>query len=180
LFSVILFSVVSAVRHADCLAIKFGEPYGTLILTLSAISIEVVMISSLMLHAENNPTFVRDAMFGVIMIMLNGMVEVALLVGVLRFREQQYDLQGANVYLVVIIPLAALGMALSYFTISTQDPTFSAYQAAFLVLVSFGLYGTFLPIRRPVISAILKTPSHLSPIIVKSALIWSSVRHRCM
>jgi Ca2+:H+ antiporter len=85
LFSVILFSAVSAVRHADCLAIKFGEPYGTLILTLSAISIEVVMISSLMLQGENNPTFARDAMFGVIMIMLNGMVGIALLLGGLRF-----------------------------------------------------------------------------------------------
>ena len=55
LFIVILFSAMSVVRHADCLAVKFGEPYGTLILTLSVISIEIVMISTLMLHGENNP-----------------------------------------------------------------------------------------------------------------------------
>ena len=147
LFSVILFSAVFAVRHADCLAVRFGEPYGTLILTLSVISIEVVMISSLMLHGEGNPTLARDAMFGVIMIMLNGMVGIALLLGGLRFSEQQYNLQGANAYLVVIIPLAALGMALPNFTVSTQGPTFSTYQAAFLVVVCFGLYGIFLLIQ---------------------------------
>lgn len=147
LSSVILLSAFSAVRHADCLAIKFGEPYGTLILTLSAIIIEVVMISSVMLHGQDNPTFARDAMFAVIMIMLNGMVGIALLLGGLRFSEQQYNLQGANAYLVVIIPLAALGMALPDFTTSTQGPTFSNYQAAFLMVVCFGLYGIFLLIQ---------------------------------
>jgi len=85
LFVVILFSAMSVVRHADCLALKLGEPYGTLILTLTVISIEIVMISSLMLHGENNPTSARDAMFGVIMIMLNGMIGIALLLGGLRF-----------------------------------------------------------------------------------------------
>lgn len=147
LFSVILFSAVSAVHHADCLALKFGEPYGTLILTLSAISIEVVVITSLMLHGENNPTFARDSMFGVVMIMLNGMVGIGLLLGGLRFGEQQYNLQGANAYLVVIIPLAALGLALPDFTVSTQAPSFSGYQAGFLGLVSCGLYAVFLFIQ---------------------------------
>jgi len=147
LFIVILFSAMSVVRHADCLAVKFGEPYGTLILTLSVISIEIVMISSLMLHGENNPTSARDAMFGVIMIMLNGMIGIALLLGGLRFGEQTYNLQGANAYLVVIIPLAALGMVLPDFTISTSAPTFSSYQAAFLLVITFGLYGIFLLVQ---------------------------------
>ena len=66
LFAVILWSAMCVVRHADCLAIKLGEPYGTLILTLSAISIEVVMISTAMLHGANNPTLGRDAIFAVI------------------------------------------------------------------------------------------------------------------
>src|SRR3954470_5958667 len=68
LFAVILGSAICVVRHAASLAIKLGEPYGTLILTLSAISIEVVMISTAMLHGENNPTLGRDAVFAVIMI----------------------------------------------------------------------------------------------------------------
>jgi Ca2+:H+ antiporter len=87
---------MSVVRHADSLAIKFGEPYGTLILTLSAITIEVVMISVAMLHGANNPTLARDAMFAVVMIALNGLVGLCLLLGGLRHREQRYNLQGVN------------------------------------------------------------------------------------
>jgi Ca2+:H+ antiporter len=87
LFVVILWSAMSVVRHADVLAIKCGEPYGTLILTLSAITIEVVMISVAMLHGANNPTLARDAMFAVVMIALGGLVGLCLLLGGLRYRE---------------------------------------------------------------------------------------------
>src|SRR6266404_5656883 len=66
LLSAVLWSAISAVHHAECLAIKCGEPYGTLILTLSVISIEVMMISAAMLHGANNPTLARDAIFLVI------------------------------------------------------------------------------------------------------------------
>jgi Ca2+:H+ antiporter len=86
LFVVILWSAVSAARHADCLAIKWGEPYGTLILTLSAITIEVVVVSTAMLHGANNPTLGRDAIFSVVMIALNGFVGLCLLMGGLRYR----------------------------------------------------------------------------------------------
>src|ERR1044071_512739 len=81
LFAVILWSAICVVRHADCLAIKLGEPYGTLILTLSAISIEVVTISTAMLHGANNPTLGRDAIFAVLMIALSGLVGLCLLLG---------------------------------------------------------------------------------------------------
>src|SRR5437870_735308 len=104
LFAIILWSAICVVRHADCLAIKLGEPYGTLILTLSAISIEVVMISTAMLHGANNPTLGRDAIFAVVMIALNGFVGLCLLIGGLRYREQYYNLQGVNSYLNVIMP----------------------------------------------------------------------------
>jgi len=86
LFAVILWSAMCVVRHADCLAIKLGEPYGTLILTLSAISIEVVMISTAMLHGANNPTLGRNAIFAVIMIALNGLVGLSLMLVGLRYR----------------------------------------------------------------------------------------------
>jgi len=108
LYAVILWSAICVVRHADCLAIKFGEPYGTLILTLSAISIEVVVISTAMLHGENNPTLGRDAIFAVIMIALNGLVGLSLMLGGLRYREQHYNIQGVNAYLNVIMALAVL------------------------------------------------------------------------
>src|SRR5213595_4329448 len=147
LFVAVLWSAISVVRHADCLAIKFGEPYGTLILTLSAISIEVVVISAAMLHGENNPTLGRDAIFAVIMIALNGFVGLVLLVGGLRHGEQYYNLQGVNSYLNVIMTLTVLGLVLPNFTTTTEGPTFSTEQQIFLVVVSLLLYAIFLVIQ---------------------------------
>jgi len=147
LLGVILWSAMSVVRHADCLAIKCGEPYGTLILTLAAISIEVMVISAAMLHGANNPTLARDAMFAVIMIALNGLVGLSLLLGGLRHREQQYNLQGANSYLNTIMALAVLGLILPNFTTSMSGPRFSWPQEIFLVVTSVGLYAIFLLIQ---------------------------------
>jgi Ca2+:H+ antiporter len=147
LFAVILWSALRVVRHADCLAIKLGEPYGTLILTLSAISIEVAMISTAMLHGANNPTLGRDAIFAVVMIALNGLVGLSLLLGGLRYREQHYNIQGVNAYLNVIMALAVLGLVLPNFTTSTSGPTFSTEQKIFFAAVSLLLYGIFLLIQ---------------------------------
>jgi Ca2+:H+ antiporter len=147
LFATILWSAICVVRHADCLAVKWGEPYGTLILTLSAISIEVVMISTAMLHGANNPTLARDAMFSVVMIALNGLIGACLLLGGLRHREQHYNLQGVNSYLNVIMTLAVLGLVLPTFTTSTSGPTFSLEQQIFLLVTSAALYGIFVFIQ---------------------------------
>jgi Ca2+:H+ antiporter len=147
LFAVILWSAMCVVRHADCLAIKLGEPYGTLILTLSAISIEVVMISTAMLHGANNPTLGRDAIFAVIMIALGGLVGLSLMLGALRYREQHYNIQGVNAYLNVIMALAVLGLVLPNFTTSTGGPTFSTEQEIFFASVSLLLYAVFLLIQ---------------------------------
>ena len=147
LFAVILWSAVSVARHADCLAIKWGEPYGTLVLTLSAIAIEVVMISTAMLHGENNPTLGRDAIFAVIMIALNGFVGLVLLLGGLRHGEQYYNLQGVNSYLNVIMTLAVLGLVLPNFTTTTGGPTFSTEQQIFLIVMALFLYAIFLLIQ---------------------------------
>ncbi len=147
LFAVILWSAICVARHAICLAIKLGEPYGTLILTLSAISIEVIMISTAMLHGANNPELGRDAIFAVVMIALNGFVGLSLLLGGLRYREQYYNLQGVNSYLNVIMTLAVLGLVLPNFTTTTSGPTFSTEQEVFLIVVSLLLYAIFLLIQ---------------------------------
>jgi len=147
LFFAILVSVLSVVRHADRLADALGEPYGTLVLTLSVTAIEAMSISAVMLHGANNPTLVRDTLMGVMMIILNGMVGLSLLVGGWRYREQQYNLQGANAYLCVIIPLAVLGLVLPNMTQTTQGPTLSWPQELFLIIMSVGLYGAFLAIQ---------------------------------
>lgn len=147
LFLAVLWLAISVVRHADRLAIKCGEPYGTLILTLSAISIEVMMISSAMLHGKNNPTLARDMMFAVIMIALNGLIGLSLLLGGLRHREQHYNLQGASAYLNTIMALSVLGLVLPNFTTSLSGPRFSTEQEVFLAITSIGLYAIFLLIQ---------------------------------
>src|SRR5438128_7744130 len=147
LFAVILWSAVSVARHADCLAIKWGEPYGTLVLTLSAITIEVVMVSTAMLHGENNPALGRDAIFSVMMIALNGFVGLSLLIGGLRHREQHCNLQGVNSYLNVIMTLAVLGLVLPNFTTSKSGPNFSTEQEVFLIVMALLVYAIFLFIQ---------------------------------
>ncbi|MCG8584627.1 MAG: hypothetical protein MI757_07950 [Pirellulales bacterium] len=147
LFAVMLWSSFSVVRHADCLAIKLGEPYGTLILTITVISIEVIMVSAVMITGAENPTLGRDMMFSVLMIVLNGMVGISLLLGGARHIEQPFNLQGANTFLAVLLPLAVLSLILPNYTRSTPDASFTLPQAIFLILVSLGLYGVFLAIQ---------------------------------
>lgn len=147
LFGVILFASIGAVRHAEILSGRLGEPYGTLILTIAVTTIEVTMIANVILSGNDHLGFARDTMFAVVMIVVNGLVGLSLLLGAMRFHEQQYNLQGANAYLVVIIPLAGFGLILPDFTTSTSDPSLSNFQAAFLILMSLGLYLAFLLIQ---------------------------------
>ena len=147
LFTVILLSAFAVVRHAESLAGRLGEPVGTLVLTLSVTGIEVMMISAIMLAGHGNATLARDTMFAVVMIVLNGMVGLSLLLGGLRYREQTYNLQGANAFLAVIVPLAVLGLVLPNFTASSPGPTLSPLQASFLIIMSAGLYAVFLAIQ---------------------------------
>lgn len=148
LFSVVLGSALAVVRHAERLAEKLGEPYGTLILTLCITSIEVVSITAIMLHGANNPTLARDTLFAVTMIVLNGMVGLSLLLGGWRYREQHYNLHGANTYLGVIIPLGVLCLVLPDFIVAASGPPrLSAAQKIFVATVSAGLYAAFLALQ---------------------------------
>jgi Ca2+:H+ antiporter len=146
-FTAILLSSFAVVRHAESVAVKVGEPLGTLILTLSVTGIEVMMIAAVMYTGHGNAALARDAMLAVVMIVLNGMVGLSLLLGGLRYHEQTYNLQGANAFLAVIVPLAVLGLVLPDFTVTTPEPTFSTLQATFLSIMSVGLYGVFLAIQ---------------------------------
>jgi Ca2+:H+ antiporter len=147
LFAVILLSAFAIVRHAESIAGKVGEPLGTLVLTLAVTGIEVMMIAAVMYSGKGTPTLARDAMFAVVMLVLNGMVGFSLLAGGLRFHEQTYNLQGANAFLAVIIPLAVIGLVLPNHTNTTLGPTLSSAQAVFVSIMSLGLYGVFLAMQ---------------------------------
>lgn len=147
LFVVILGAALAVVRHAEELAHRLGEPYGTLILTLAVTAIEAASIAALMLHAGSEPALVRDTVFAVIMLILNGLIGVSLLVGGWRHREQVYNLQGTNAYLGVIIPLAMMSLILPDFTQTTPGPILSHGQERVLAVMTLGLYAAFLVIQ---------------------------------
>lgn len=116
LFAVILACASMASRHADHLAHRLGEPMGTIVLTLSAIVIEVAMVSAVMLGGKSDPHVARNTMFATLMIILNGLVGLALLIGGWRRHEQTFNLQSSSTYLSLIIPLAAITLVLPTFT----------------------------------------------------------------
>jgi Ca2+:H+ antiporter len=147
LFGVVLWSSLSVVRHAESLARRLGEPYGTLLLTLTITSIEVVAISAVVRHGGSNPTLMRDTLLALIMIIMNGMVGVTLLIGGFKHREQTFNLQGANAYLSVLLPLATFALIMPDFTQTTPGPIYSVEQQVVLAIVSLALYLIFLVLQ---------------------------------
>jgi Ca2+:H+ antiporter len=146
LFAVMLAASFSVVRHADHLAEILREPLGTIILTLAVTSIEVMMISALMLNG-NNPALARDTMFSVVMVVLGGLLGTALLTGGLKFGEQNFNLKGVNSFLGLILPLSVLSMVLPNFTRTGGDGIFSTLHAVSLILLSLIIYGVFLAVQ---------------------------------
>jgi Ca2+:H+ antiporter len=142
---VILFGTVfAAVHHAEVIAERIGEPYGTLLLTLAVTVIEVALIATIMLGKKPVPALARDTVFAVVMIVCNGLVGVCILVGGLRYREQDFQISGANLYLSVLIVLATITLILPNYTLTTPGPLYSAAQLAFVSIVTIILYGVFL------------------------------------
>jgi Ca2+:H+ antiporter len=147
LFAVMIWCAFGVVRHAEALAEYLGEPYGTLILTIAVISIEVTIMATVMLHGGPNPTLPRDTVFAVMMIVLNGMVGLSVMVGAWRHRQQQYSLQGAVAFLAVISCLAVISLVLPTFTTSTKDSSMTLLQAVVFGGLTAVLYGGFLAIQ---------------------------------
>ena len=147
LIGVIVWAAFGVVHEAEELAEILGEPYGTLILTLSIVVIEVALIAAVMLGAKAAATLGRDTMFAVLMIVLNGVVGLGLLVGGLRHHQQSYNLQGASAYLAVIIPLTVISLVLPNFTVSTPDGSLTTVQALFFSLFTVALYAIFLVLQ---------------------------------
>lgn len=159
LILVMLWCVFGVVRHAQCLATLLGEPYGTLILTLSVTGIEVALIASIMITGSDNPTLARDTMFSVLMIVLNGLVGLSLLLGGIRYKTQVYNLQGANAFLSVLLPLAIIAMVLPRFTSTAPSGQLSHLEAAFMIVMSILLYVVFLVIQTTTHSDSFQEPS---------------------
>jgi Ca2+:H+ antiporter len=142
-FAVILWCASGVVEEADHLAELLGEPLGTLVLTLSIVIVEVVLIAAVVLGSAAASTLGRDTMFAVLMIVLNGVVGLALLLGGMRHHEQAYNLQGAVAYLAVIIPLSVIALILPNFTHAEPVGSLTTTQAVFFSVFTIVLYGIF-------------------------------------
>ena len=147
LFAAILWSAFGVVRHAEHLAEKLGEPYGTLILTMAVTIIEVAFIITAVATSSGSSPVARDAVFAVVMIMLNGTIGLCLLLGGLRHHEQSYNLPGARAFLSVVIPLAVFALILPNFTVGASGPILSVPQALTIAALTLVLYGVFLTMQ---------------------------------
>jgi Ca2+:H+ antiporter len=142
---VILFGTVfAAVHHAEVIAERIGEPYGTLLLTLAVTIIEVALIDTIMLGEKPVPTLARDTVFAVVMIVCNGLVGICILTGALRYREQDVQVSGSSLYLSVLIVLATITLIMPNYTLATPGPVYSTLQLDFVSVVTILLYGVFL------------------------------------
>ncbi len=140
----ILSSAFSVVRHADVLAHRLGEPYGSLILSLSVVILEVSLISALMATGDAAPALMRDTLFSIIMIVTCGLVGCALLLGGRKFATQYVNLAGVKQYLIAIFPLAIIVLV---FPDSLPGGNFTSAQALLVSAISAAMYGVFLLIQ---------------------------------
>jgi Ca2+:H+ antiporter len=147
LFLVILACASTASAAADRVAERLGEPYGTLVLTLSAIVIEVAMVAAVMLSGQGEDTVARDTMFATLMIILNLLVGVALLVGGFRRGEQTFNLQSSSSYLGLIIAFATVALVLPRATDYEIGGFMTRRMEVLVALLTLAVYGTFLALQ---------------------------------
>lgn len=144
LTALLIGSVLAAVHHAEVVAHRVGEPYGTLLLALAITTIEVALIVSLMLTGGPETTaLARDTVLAAVMIILTGMIGICLLVGGAKYREQEFSLSGVSVALVALIAITVLTLILPNYTTSTPGPVYSQLQLGFVAIISLVIYGAF-------------------------------------
>lgn len=143
LFSVIIVASLSVVHHAESLARRYGEPYGTLILTISVTCIEVIMIAAVMFHEDMEPATARNTVYSVLMIIINGLIGLAMLLGGIKHGEQRYNLKSSNSYFSMLLAIIAVALFLPHFI---PAHTRHAYEI-FLIVISLILYVVFLRVQ---------------------------------
>lgn len=137
-------TVFAAVHHAEILALKLGEPFGSILLAVAVTVIEVALIVSIMISgAEGSETVARDTVFAAVMIVLNGVIGLCLIAGGRKHFEQSFQLQGASSALAVLGTLATLALILPNYTLAELGPAFSPTQAIFIGVASLILWGVF-------------------------------------
>ncbi|MFC4350053.1 calcium:proton antiporter [Fodinicurvata halophila] len=161
IFAVVLIAAIGVMHHAEHLAAQFGDPLGTIVLTLSAIAIEISLIATISLQGESNPTLARDTMFAILMITLNGLIGLSLLTGAIRHRIQGFNAEGAQSFLAILVPLAVIALILPNFTLAAPGGRLSTAQAAVFALFSLMLYAIFLWVQTRRHQSYFQSPEEL-------------------
>jgi Ca2+:H+ antiporter len=137
-------SVQAAVYHAEVVAHRLGEPFGTLVLALAVTVIEVALIVSVMLAGgADKAALPRDTIYAAVMIICNGVVGLCLLVGGLRHHSQAYRIEGASSSLAALVSLATLSLVLPSFTTSSPGNTYTTGQLMFAAVASLVLWAVY-------------------------------------
>ena len=136
--------VIAAVHHAEVIAHKVGEPYGTLVLALAVTAIEVALIVSMMLSGgADTAGLPRDTVFAAVMLILNGIIGFSLLAGSRRHRIQRYHVDGVTAALATLSAIVILTLILPNFTTTSSGPTYTGAQLAFIAIVTLVLFAAF-------------------------------------
>lgn len=142
LFAVIIYSAMSVAHHAEMLAEKFGEPYGTLILTISAVIVEIVIIAIMMLH-EHNAVLARDTIYAAIMLDINALLGLAAIIGGIKYGEQPYNVDSSNSYLSMLLVAIGIAMVVPHFMDAAHIDNYMMFNVVLFIL----LYITFTRIQ---------------------------------
>jgi Ca2+:H+ antiporter len=138
-------AVFASVHHAEIVALRVGEPFGSIILAIAVTVIEVALIVSIMLSAKDgSDVLARDTVFATVMMVLNGIVGLCLVVGGVRHHEQSFGTDAAAAALSVLGTLAVITLVLPNYTLAAPGPVYAPSQLIFVGLVSIVLYCVFL------------------------------------
>ncbi|MEV4349958.1 ionic transporter y4hA [Actinoplanes sp. NPDC049596] len=141
-------AVLAAVHHAEVVAHKVGEPFGSLVLAVAVTVIEVALIVTLMISGgEKAQSLARDTVFAAVMITCNGLLGISLLVGALRRHVAVFNAEGTGGAFATVATIATLSLVLPSFTTSRPGPQFSPAQLAFAAVASIALYGLFVAVQ---------------------------------
>ena len=142
LFAVIIYSALSVAHHAEMLAEKFGEPYGTLILTISAVVVEIVIIVIMMMHSHSS-TLARDTIYSAVMLDINGLLGLAAIIGGIKYGEQPYNVDSSNSYLSMLLVATGIAMVIPHFVTESHHSMYMSFNIVLFIL----LYVTFTRIQ---------------------------------
>jgi Ca2+:H+ antiporter len=143
----LLGNVIAAVHHAEVVALRVGEPFGSIVLALAVTVIEVGLIVSIMLSGEPQPALLRDSVHAVVMLVVHGLAGLCIVVAALRYREAEFRVEGANAYLAVLLPMAILVLVAPNHVITAPGPTYTNTQMVFVATACLALYIAFLFIQ---------------------------------